>query len=516
VKIRHLSSAVVAIVMLTACTATTSPPEFDRAASALEYVELLRGANDLAHGSLDVPSPSTLPAFAAVASALRHTGRPVPEVSRDALNELSRRSGEDVAWSAFYLCEATGGDPTSVKDTLRAAEVRPVDSVNDAADRIITETARHCLGLPTRLRDDDWRDLARWSSGNALVGVQLAALARRLEHPTPTALLSAADITSIASAVEADGCSDWVHANSVAARALAEVPSVVEDCASNDALVLSDPTVLLYLVAANLDPAQLSRLLDANEGVVERALAAEGSVATPGTTPTGNGTIASSRDAVLYLRLSGVSRVPSWLSHGVLTAIESGLDPGDLIDGLYLCAALELDCPDAFLSRARDATRDAIDAAVNESADDGARAVETAREAALDVPQTCTRDRAESWLAEDPQLLAALAAGEKECVELVELDDATLTSLLTHALDDLRLEDALAYCLLRLLSANARPDGQQATGSQPSNSTFTTTARDGFSALWSRLDAENGGDFLSSARPLRIELAQAKEYQWLD
>ena len=521
-KIRHLSPAALVVAVLTACTPTVSTPEIDRAAAALEYVELLRGANDLAHGSLDVPSPSTLPAYAAVTSALRHADLPVPEASRDALVDLTRRSGEDAAWATFYLCAATGGDIPRVTDVVddKNFGAGGIDSVNAAADRIIAESARACVGAPALLRDDDWSALAQWSSGNALVAVQLAALARRLGHPVPTGLLTSADLTSIAAAVEADGCSDWAHANSVATRSLATapaavptaVPAAIEACAANDAVVLTDPTVLFYLVAADVAPAHLARLLGANEGVVQRALEVEGSRATPGAAPTGLGTIASSRDAVLYLRLSGATRVPDWLPSGVLDAVSGELAPRDSIDALFLCAALELDCPTAFLTRARTLTRDVIDASLSESSDaparvnGAARAVETAREARLDVPSACTRDRVTAWLADDPQLLAAFAVGEKECVELVALDDATLTPLLRDALDNLRPEDALAYCLVRLLAGSARPD----------DSDFSTAAHAGFDALWSQIDSENGDDFLAAARPLRIELAHAKESQWLD
>jgi hypothetical protein len=525
VKIRHLSPAgviVVAAVVLSACTATTPSPEFDHAAAAQDYVELLRGENDLAHGSLDVPSPSTLPAFAAVSSALRYAGEPVSEVSREALEELTRRSGEDAAWAVYYLCEATGGD------TLRVAELVPdwpepaatgstIDSINAASDRIITERARECLGLPTLLGDSDWTSLARYSTGNALVSVQLAALARLLGHPLPTDLLSAADISTIETAIESDGCSDWVHANSAAARSLvpelvAAAPAV-DSCASDDAVTITDPTTLLYLVAAEARPAHLATVLEANSRVVERALQVDGSVATTGSTPTGNGTIASSRDAVLFLRLSGSSRVPAWIGEGVVSALQpddgAALGASDAVDALYVCAALELECPPDFLTRAHRVALGLIADAANAGAGDGsaaARAVEAAREAQIDLAPACTLERARLWLDGAPQLLAAFAVSEKECVELLALDDDTLTPLVAGAIDDLRLEDALAYCLLRLLANDASPH----------ESTFTTTARDGFDALWRRLDEENGDGYLATARPLRIELAQAKENQWLD
>lgn len=530
-KTRHLSPAgviIVTAVALSACAATTPPPEFDRAAAALEYVELLRGENDLAHGSLDVPSSSTLPALAAVSSALRYAGEPVPEVSRESLEELTRRSGEDAAWAAFYLCEATGGDIPLVTTLIPDTEwpTPAIDSVNAAADRIVAEGARECLGLPSRLAEADWAALERYASGNALVAVQLAALARGLGHPEPTGLLSAADVASIGSAVRADGCSDWVHANSAAAHALTptltSATPEVDACAADDTVTVTDPTTLLYLVAAEVAPRQLATVLEANAGLVDRALAVDHSVVTAGSAPSGNGTIASSRDALLLLRLSGSARVPDWLGTGMIAAIGPGdgshLAPSDTIDALYVCAALELGCPAAFLLRARSVALDAIDSVLHssdskntafENGDAGAvsaRAVEAALEAGLELAPACTSSRAALWLNEAPQLLAAFAVSEKECVELLALDDEVLAPLVTRAIDELRPEDALAYCLLRLLADDALPDA----------SAFTTTARDGFDALWQRLDAENGDDYLATTRPLRIELAHAKETQWLN
>lgn len=500
--------AVVTITLLAGCTTASAPSELDRAAAALHYVELLRGENDLAHGSLDVPSSSSLPALAAVSAALRQAGQQVPPVSREALEELTRRSGEDAVWATFYLCEATSGDIPLIAALVPETSwpTPPIDSVNAAADRIMSESARACLGLPSLLGASDWRELARQSAGNALVAARLAALARRIGHDVPGDLLAQSDVALIERAVEGDGCTEWVLANSAAAASLVPVPAVVETCAASDTVTISDPTVLGYLVAAEVPGPQLARLLAANTTLVDRALAVETSIASPGSRPTGNGTIASSRDAVLLLRLRGSARAPEWLARGVIATTATDLNASDTVDALYLCAALEIHCPGSFLRDAREATLARVRDALTEPDDGSARAVEAAIEARLELPDACTRERAETWLVERPQLLAAFAGSQKECVEILDLDAATLTPLVRDAFDELRLDDALAYCLLHLLAGDARPVSSE----------FSRAAREGFADLRARLDAENGDDYLASARPLRIELAQAKEDQWLD
>ena len=527
-KARHLSPAGIAAVTIAAlagCTATTAPPEFDTATAALEYVELLRGDNDLAHASLEVPSLSTLPTFAAVAEALRYSGRPAPEVSHESLEELTRRSGEDAIWTAYYLCRATGGDTAVVRSmvdvaslsdaTITAAEI---DSVNAAAERIVVETVNECLGLDSAITRAEWQALGQHSAGNALVASQLVALADRHGRAAPPRLLGPSDLADIEAVIARDGCTEWVFANSAAASAITPhlAPSITR-CAAQTETPITDATVLFYLVDARLPPHVVAQLLGANPDLVDRALAVDESFATASAPSAGRGTIAATRDALLYLRLRGSERTPDWVATGIREAVAAELPESDIVDALYVCAALELDCGAEFAERARAVVLEVVESGIHTprlTPADGARiarAVDAAREAGFELPAACTRETTSAWFADAPQLLAALAVGEKTCVELLGLDhtddrdDARVLDAVHGAVADLRPEDALAYCLLRVLG-----------GAGSESDDFEQKARAEFAALWAQLDEHNGEGYLAAARPLRIELAQAKEDQWLE
>lgn len=524
-----LAGAVVTVAaLLGACTATPAPP--DPGSDALAYVELLRGENDLAHGSLEVPATSSLPDASAAIAAIRHSGRAAPQLADDTLARLVQRAGDEPAWVAVQLCEATGDDRAAVERILGAEVIASIlaiapgsiDSANDVADRITLETARSCLGVDG---DDDLdaatrTALERYAAGNALVGARLLGLYGERGYATPRELVQSSDASRVAAALADEGCTEWVFAHSVATLRLGAVSDgatddasrSIRDCATSTTVPLTEPASLSYAIAAGLDPEQTALLLDHNADALETWLVVEPRIAEPGDAPIGLGTVSSTRDALALLRLRGVVTEPRWMGEGVVAASGGDIEPADRIDLLHLCVALEVSCDATFVHEATELltteTASVVDAVLAGGIDDftAARLLETATSLGPLPAEYCSRNEASALYARAPQVLAVLATVEKACVELLRLTDDGLATAVEDALDDLRPDDALALCLLRSL----------ANGADRQPSTFTLRSRAALERLWIQFDTQNGDGFLHSARPLRVELLTAKADQWLE
>ena len=523
---RRLSPVIAAVVVtLAVSSCTTPPPETTESDEARAYVQLLRGENDLAHASLEIPATSSLPTVASAIAAIRYAQRTPPAVSRQALARLTQRSGEEPSWAAFYLCQATGGDPAVVSgilgaetvEQLRAPPEAAVESVNDVADRVVLESTRRCLGSTTELDAATRGALERHSAGNPLVAARVAELFA-LVGAAPAATLGSADVRAVETAIAAEGCTEWTQAASIAVQRLATA-TPLDACARSTTVEIIEPTSLTYAIAAGMPPAQVAALLDHNAAAVERWLSVEATVAHPDGAPLGLGTLASTRDALALLRLRGDASTPEWMSRGVVAASKAERnDPSELLDLLHLCTVLEAPCDDAALAEANRAMRTALDdllggellggdlpAPMTDGAEE-ARLLETAIALGHEPRGHCTGDTPARLLDDAPQLLAMLATVDKACVQSLDLGDEALAREVERAVVELRPEDALALCLLRSLS----------TASGHDSSTFPQRARAALDGLWLRFGAEHGPDFLSSARPLRVELLTAKADQWLE
>ncbi|MGV8885932.1 MAG: hypothetical protein ACOH1T_10165 [Microbacteriaceae bacterium] len=544
-----MTTLLVVTLMVSACTAST--PDTTTQSDALSYVNLLRGENDLAHGSLEIPATSTLPALAAAYAALRHAQRTVPNVSVHHLEQLTVRSGEEPIWAAFYLCEATGGDRQTVGTVLGAEALRglltfptvAVRSANDVADRIVAERARACLAPSSSspsttigMLDRDTRAaLDHEAAGNALLGAQLAQLYRAQGDPPPTGIVRARDIARLNAALAADGCTEWALANSAATVLLVGADgtsSGIRECARSTTTDITEPTSLAFALDAGMSPGQTAALLDHNADALSRWIGVEETTTTPGSTPVGLGTVASTRDALVLLRLRGVVTTPRWMVDGVAAASRdprfdnagatyaggsgtggsgTGGSGTELFDLLYLCDAVQAPCDAEFVTETTELLTLGLDAllASPENGADAARVLEVAialNEFEPAEHNLCRNNSAKELYRSAPQLLAMLATAAKRCVEAFARTDAERATDVERALAELRPDDAVAYCLLRSL----------AVGATTAQSTFQTRSRRAFDELWLQFDADNGSDYLSTARPVRVELLHAQADQWLE
>lgn len=105
----------VAVTFLaTGCSSSTTALEVQPA-----YLDSLRGANSLAHGSVDQPPKAALASSAHAAALLKARGEEVEAEARF-WKGLIESSGESAVWVAYYLC-LSGADSDQVSQIMNEA-----------------------------------------------------------------------------------------------------------------------------------------------------------------------------------------------------------------------------------------------------------------------------------------------------------------------------------------------------------------------------------------------------------
>ena len=100
-------------LLLSGCTPQVRIPAFEMQPG---YLESLRGADDLAHGTAEEPPRATLASSAHAAALLRSRGESVA-VDPSFWKGLVAPSGEDAGWVAYYACLA-GADQVKIEQIL--------------------------------------------------------------------------------------------------------------------------------------------------------------------------------------------------------------------------------------------------------------------------------------------------------------------------------------------------------------------------------------------------------------
>ena len=143
------------VLLVAGCTAFGEPLALDVQPG---YMDSLRGADSLAHGTAEEPPKAMLAASAHAAALLRTRGESV-EVDPSFWRDLVAPSGEDAVWVGYYAC-LVGADRAAIEQILGESvellvsrteggdEVNQPLSGNDALEQLTGRRVRECLGMP--------------------------------------------------------------------------------------------------------------------------------------------------------------------------------------------------------------------------------------------------------------------------------------------------------------------------------------------------------------------------------
>ncbi|TXK18816.1 hypothetical protein [Homoserinibacter sp. GY 40078] len=483
---------------------------------ARAYVAQLRAADDLVHASLEHPPAASLAGLSAIAVAQRYAEVEVVTIDDTDLERLSARAIEDAVATYAQLCEIVGGEadraaralPTSSRgaiDSLSWASVGRIGNENEAALAADIVAAIRCrdgesVAVPQSLREQLW-DATRDHS--------LPFVAMRAQGVIPAdAVPNLSDdlVEDIAQSLRESGCDEWVQVYANIVRSAGRADDALAQCAGESPIV-SDPTVLRYLAASGASRSVVARVLAANAASIESWSTARATFSEVGDSPVGAGTLASARDAVALLAVTGAGQPPEWLRAGVGGAVAAA---GEVSDGpltsdiVFLCARLTGVCPRDVDSAARERVRAAMADLDLTQGDDltTAHMIEAATEAGIEVPD-CDASDVDAWFAAAPLAFATLAVAADGCAEALNLTDDEYLARGIAALEGERYGSALGYVMMRSLANDPRPDPD-----------FRAAMVEALDELVARIDAAEGDRYVERARPLALELLRARIENW--
>jgi len=516
-----IAALTAALIGLTGCT----PPEDDQndmMADAYEYVDSLRGVNDLAHSSLELPAAATLAGVAAVSMSQRYVGAE-PELIDDVeLRRLADRSPEDTPAVFSQLCEISSGDAQKARDALSVDDEAVVDalsakdlpSIDDEDAAVLAADVLSALacrdGVHTAAVPQDIRDRLQQSVES--LPLPFTSLQHQgLLSDTSSPMVAPEDIEQLEAEIAAEGCTQWRQAWATAASRATTLPDTILHCAENTTTTLDDPTVLYYFVSARMPRDVLSALLQRNAAAVSDWTRVDATFNTGSDEPTGLGTVAATRDAVALLKLEGIETPPAWIREGLAAASRGDAlawaDASSASDFLYLCVSLPGACPASMLDEVRTTVTAGIEGMSTSAPGDDlstARILEAAAVAELELPG-CTPEMADDWAENAPMSLAMLAMSQKECWETLSLSKQDFIDAASSAMQTMQYQSAAGYMILHALGTDGSGDSEM---------------RDAVSAslddLIASIDESEGAGYVSKARPLPLELLNARIENWTE
>lgn len=522
------AGAVPAIAALTATligvTGCTSPEDERSATQAdtYEYVDRLRGVNDLAHSSLELPAAATLAGVAAIAMSQRYVGAEPEPIDDVELRRLADRSPEDAPAIFSQLCEISSGDSRKARsalspddaaslDALSAKDLPSIDDEDAAVLAADVLSAMACRdGVAATAVPHDIRDRLHQSVESfPLPFASLQHQGLLAESSSPT--VAPEDIEQLQSEIAAEGCTQWRQAWATAASRAATLPDTIMQCAESTTTELDDPTVLYYFVSAQMPRAVLSGILEHNAAAVSEWSRVDAVFSTGTDEPTGLGTIAATRDAVTLLKTRGIDTPPDWITDGLATALEGDplawSDAGSASDFLYLCESLAGACPASVIEEVRSTVTASIeDLSLPAPGDDlsAARILEAAAVAELELPG-CTPETVDQWAQDAPLSLAMLAMSQKECWETLSLSKQDYIEDASAAMQTTEYPSAAGYVILHALGTDGSGDSEMRDA--------VSASLDGLIAL---IDESEGAGYVAKARPLPLELLRARIEDWTE
>jgi hypothetical protein len=497
--------AVVTGIFLGACTTADESVEY------LSYAESLRGTNDLAHASLEVPALADLRSYASVSMAQRYVGQAPDEIALDDLKVVASRFAATETERLALVCDAVANNTETVREVVADADSisyiidEPVAAESLEAIAAAARAAK-CLGKTFTLSSDQVAQVSLLAAEHPDFAVSLVA-AGVVDSP---AIVDhdefAATVAALESGLQADGCDEDSQAQVAAAMALgATVSSVAQACAEADSTSFSAPFALRTLVDAGVSSELITRLLAANEYVVKTWTATTATAASDWGVPVGLGTLSSTRDLVELLELEGIP-LPAWISsgtQGALDALEAGvLDATEMQDGdlLFLCRAAELKCPESVGEAVSEqlAGLPVSHAGFTFEQDNaGARLMFSAIGASIPLGIQCSSDLVSEWYANSPAMLWALTAEDPDCLDYLAVTNAELEKRILEVLGQGDAQQAIAYARIRDYIESEPPEDE---------ASFQAEVQRVFQGITDSLDAQLGTGYIQKYRPLDVEL----------
>ncbi len=516
-----LVTILIAVVVLTAsCTGEDDAP--DNPTRALEYAELLRASNNLAHGSLEIPASATLPKLSAVARIYRAIGSSPVVVGDADLGRLVRQSSEPPLWKLQSLCDIQPDIGVSLGEFLsdeESAEMRDlvlpaavtITTADSVAEFLTIVGVSRCVGSKLDVTEAQKTAILDAARSYPLVAAQ-AVTSLNIDASETEPLVTGDNIEDLAGRIVENGCTDWAMTESLAIillskQGLTEAGDLhdIEECAQSSAIAVDDVESLPMAVQFGLPVDTARGIVRDNQPLLDQLVRLTSTFATEPGRPVGQGSVAATRGLVQYLRLNDVTSFPQWIRDGVLSATRSEQSDADSVDLLHLCESLNIACGDAFIQKATAALSQSIGTIDFTPAQDegAARMVETALLVGLEIPVTCERSSRELWFDQAPQTLAVLASADKMCADTGMYSEEELRAGVSASLDELDPQRALAFVYLHMLSDPSASDPD-----------FAEYCDERFGSLWTSLSESEGSDYLAQARPLSVELVKAKINNW--
>lgn len=465
------------------------------------YLESLRGADDLAHGTAEEPPRATLASSAHAAALLRSRGESVA-VDPSFWKGLVAPSGEDAGWVAYYACLA-GADQVKIEQILGTSvasflpEVQGADEMshpmsgNDALAQLTGRRVRQCVGKPSATGPIEV------SEENAIIVKARLNRAGFGGGPAP----SDEEVAHVAYLVGQQGCNVWNQASSWAVSVLR--PNVqdvsLQQCRDLTRLALDDPVGLYTSVELGMPEAQATRIASSDE--LKGWLTSEWTVRDPTRPSIGNGTIANTVLLVELARIKGWA-LPEWLGQGVAAAAKERkrYDPALA----FLCQTAHEPCDPAV--RAEEPTQRQVAGRVL----DGSMTDGEGRLAALAAlgdsavqEGLCAGHEADLFRTA-PQTFSTLAAVDKTCWEPIRPSAQELTDRITSAMKQGNLDEARALMLL----------AEAVHGKIVIREQMVPRVNDAWASILDAISQQRGPDFITRARPLNFMLFSATLEEW--
>lgn len=478
------------------------------------YAAVLRGENDLAHGSAEIPPSASLDRAAHALAVSRIVGQDLGQLADDEWRELIVRSGEDTLWAGYYLCLAgVAGPQTSVerfrsltgadfpRDAVAAALADTSGTANSVLEMLVADRVNTCLDLgvarPRQVSINEADALtikARLQLWGSATGVSTSVG------------LAAGELDNAKRILTADGCSDWNQTLAYAVRQF-EPDSAdpgVKACAQSRVMPDADPAAVHTSLELGMPIQLAAEVVRAHR--FDRYLDTAWRPASSGQEPVGLGTIQNSVALVGLLRVTG-NPVPGWLKAGADGQVASLDDALSELDPqlALLCVLVEADCRSVakqWLRSQSDPVTRVLEGRVEDAV---AAATIQALIEAEERPDVlrCPIGQVDALYERAPQTLAQLATIDKLCWESLVVSAEQVSSRISSAIRSGAFEDAGA--LMLIASLKWAPEQIEP---------LKQSARAEIAGLSAEIELEHGGGYLAETKPLPFVLLEESIENW--
>lgn len=493
-------AAIVLACFVVACSGCATPRvrQFD---VGPEYLDRLRGANSLAHGSAEEPPKAALAQSAHAAALLRIRGERV-ELASSFWRSLIERSGEDSDWVAYYACLA-GGGKSGAQLILNQSELdssptwagmgnTPAPLTGNAAlEELTGRLVRKCLGLPSS------------STHISVSEVDSIIIRARLRHWGFGGGAEASDeeIDHVATLVRQQGCTEW---NQAAVWALLQLtPSLrleeLRRCGARSDILLEDPVALYTSVELGMPSVQAEGR--ASNSYLRTWLTSGWTPRDSSQPSAGDGTLDNTVRLVELSRIKGW-RVPTWASIGVA---ESSRHHARYDARLaFLCWATAATCDGPAIRHGPtqlEVARGVLDGSLTDT--EGRLAGLAALADAPVQIGLCSGVEAALYDAA-PQTFSTLASVDKTCWEPLGISAETLTQRISASLRNGNLDEARQLMLL----------AETTQGKLQVRESMLPRVRETWNQVISAISTQCRAQCLEDALPLDIVLFAATLEEW--